>query len=139
MRQAPSTTRLKIDERTGVDGSLASVWLAVDADDTEWLQIGGPDSPDTAEPPLCLPAGAVCFVMRRYGTPLDERQAIRVVNSLELGDGRTLRHVRHLGFYDVIARDYLILEGDGDHDLVALATNIAGALEHLARAAELKS
>jgi hypothetical protein len=54
---------------------------------------------------------------------------------LDLGDGRVLRHIRHLGRYDVIARDYLTYSVPTQEPLCALATTVAGALAHLGRAA----
>lgn len=85
---------------------------------------------------LDLPAGALSAVMRRFGGPLETSERVVAVAELALGDGGTLRHVRHRARYDVIARDYLVLETPGEADaLCALATTVAGALEHLARGA----
>jgi hypothetical protein len=73
--------------------------------------------------------------MRRYGAPFDPEATIAVMATLPLADGRELRHVRHLAGYDVIARDYLVFEVAPGVSVCALATTIAGALAHLARAA----
>lgn len=54
---------------------------------------------------------------------------------LTLGGGAVLRRLRHLARYDVIARDYLVLERPGRVALVELATAITAALVHLAEAA----
>jgi hypothetical protein len=82
-----------------------------------------------------IPAGALAAIMKRYGAPLDENAKFREVDALELGPGERLRHIRHLDFYDVIARDYLVYEAPGREPTCAMATTVAGALEHLARAA----
>jgi hypothetical protein len=82
-----------------------------------------------------LPDGALEAVMTRYGAPLETAEPLIAVDVLDLGDGRGLRHVRHLARYDVIARDYLVYEGRGREPLCALATTVAGALAHLGRAA----
>lgn len=88
----------------------------------------------TDEGRLALPAGALGAVMRRFGAPLEEREALALVGELALGDEH-LRHVRHRARYDVIARDYIVYEAPGRPPQCALATTVAGALEHLARAA----
>jgi hypothetical protein len=54
---------------------------------------------------------------------------------LDLGAGRRLEHVRHLAGYDVVERDYLVLElGDGSEPHCAHGAIVAAALQHLARA-----
>ena len=73
-------------------------------------------------------------VMARYGAPFDPEAHVAVIGELELGDGRRLRQVRHLAGYDVIARDYLVLEPVEGESLCALGTTVAGALQFLARA-----
>jgi hypothetical protein len=84
---------------------------------------------------LALPEGAFAAVMRRFGGALEPGESLVAVASLDLGYGEVLRHVRHLARYDVIARDYLVYERrDEAEALCALATTVAGALEHLARA-----
>lgn len=80
---------------------------------------------------LALPAGALEAVMKRFGGPLADDVSLLEIGALELDRGR-LRHVRHLARYDVIARDFLVLEAPGQELLCALATTVAGALEHLA-------
>lgn len=82
-----------------------------------------------------IPDGAIAAIMKRYGAPFDEAAKFREVDVLELGPGERLRHIRHLDFYDVIARDYLVYEAPGHEPTCAMATRVAGALEHLARAA----
>jgi hypothetical protein len=43
--------------------------------------------------------------------------------------------VRHLAGYDVVKRDYLVLEAGGTEALCAPGATVAAALQHLARAA----
>lgn len=116
---------LKIHETFTPEGVLSTLHLAVEngtlalvADDR-----ATPLSPDVLE-----------AVMRRFGRALDDHESISTVATLELGDGASLRHVRHLARYDVIGRDYLVLELSGQEPLCALAVTVAGALAHLARA-----
>ncbi|MBX3187741.1 MAG: hypothetical protein KF819_12025 [Labilithrix sp.] len=84
-----------------------------------------------------LPPGAIEAVMKRFGAPIEpsERARLDDVEALDLGDGRRLRRARHLARFDVIARDYLVYEAPGEEPLCAMATAVAGALQHLARAA----
>jgi hypothetical protein len=120
------TPTLRIHETTTSTGALSGVFLelsdgvlAVVVDDGKFV----------------LPEGALDAVMARFGAPLDPSSRVAAVASLELGEGRALRHVRHLGAYDVIARDYLVYDVAGQEPLCALATAVAGALDHLGRAA----
>jgi hypothetical protein len=78
---------------------------------------------------------ALDAVMVRFGAPLEPAEPVAEVAKLDLGGGRALRHVRHLGRYDVIARDYLVHDVPGREPLCALATTVAGALVHLGRTA----
>ena len=82
-----------------------------------------------------IPDGSIAAIMKRYGAPLDAGAKFHEVDALELGPGERLRHIRHLDFYDVIARDYLVYEAPGLEPSCARAITVAGALEHLARAA----
>jgi hypothetical protein len=120
---------LKIHEVTRTDGTLSPVHLAL----TE-----GPDGGlalHTEEGVSPLPQGALEAVIARFGGPLEPSEKLGHVAALDLGEGRTLRHVRHRARYDVIARDYLVLEQPHRDPICALATTVAGALDHLARAA----
>jgi hypothetical protein len=117
---------LKVHETTTADGRLAPVVLGIGAGALSIVADGVP---------LALPHGALEAVMARYGAPLETAERLLDVASLDLGDGRALRHVRHLARYDVIARDYLVYEAPGREPVCALATTVAGALEHLAQAA----
>lgn len=116
---------LRVHERTTERG-LEGVFLRVD---------DGVLTLASTEGAFPLPDGALDAVMRRYGAPLEPTERLVAVASLDLGDGRALRHVRHLARYDVIARDYLVYDPGGREALCALATTVAGALEHLGRAA----
>ena len=116
---------LKIDEITRDDGTLESVHLRADAEGLV-LVTGGQQLP--------LPAKVLAPVMRRYGAPFDADETVSEVAILMLGEAERLRHVRHLARYDVIAKDYLVHEQPGEEPLCALATTVAGALTHLARA-----
>ena len=114
---------MKIHEVTNDEGTLVPVELR--ASEGGFVLATGA----RVEP---LPDGAVPAVMNRFGKPLDADVELVEVAALDLGDGR-LRHVRHLARYDVIARDFLVLEFEGQEPLCALATNVAGALAHLAK------
>ncbi len=117
---------LKIHETTTPAGSLSDVLLR--------LEDGGL-AIENEDGTLPLPQGALEAAMGRFGAPLEEGVRLTSVGVLDLGEGRIVRHVRHLDRYDVIARDYLVYEAPGKDPLCALATTVAGALDHLARAA----
>jgi len=114
---------LKIREFADTGGVLSAVYL-MEAHGV--LKIGN----EAAS--VALPDNALAVVMQRYGSPFDPDAPIAEVATLTLRDGRTLRHVRHLAGYDVIARDYVVYEGPGLTPLCALSTTVARALEHLA-------
>lgn len=118
---------LKIHETTSPDGALVPVLLVV--------QDGALGVASDAGV-FALPDGALAAVMARFGKPLERSERVALVGALDLGGGRVLRHVRHLARYDVIARDYLVYEVAvaGEEPVCALATTVAGALEHLGRA-----
>jgi len=118
---------LKIRELTDETGALAAVTLR--------LTQGGALELARGDVAMALPSRALEAVMARYGAPFDPEAAISVEGTLPLGDGRTLRHVRHLAGYDVIARDYLVYDAPGAEPLCAMATTVARGLEHLAAAA----
>lgn len=117
---------MKIHETTKSDGSLAPVFLrAVDGE----LELVA------EEGALALPGEVLARVMARYGAPLGVGTELSEVDRLELGGGARIRHVRHLARYDVIAKDWLVYEAEGQEPLCALANTVAAALGHLARAA----
>jgi hypothetical protein len=121
---------LKVHETTTASGDLSPVYVRDE---------GGALVVATAEGDFPLPDGALDAVMARYGKPLEPGEALAGVAALDLGAGRALRHVRHLARYDVIARDYLVYDRPDGEALCALATTVAGALEHLARAASTRA
>ncbi len=117
---------MKIDELTRDDGALVGVFLEHDADGLALV---------TGEDVAPLPPGIMPKVMARYGAPFASETKVVEVATLDLGASERLRHVRHLDFGDVIAKDWLVYERPGAEPLCALAVTVAGALAHLARAA----
>ena len=123
---------LKIHETTRDDGSFEPVYLK--RGDEGLFVVRAAEA-------LALPAGALEMVMARFGATLEDGVKLTEVDALDLPvtvpseERRRLRHVRHLARFDVIARDYLVLEAPPAEPLCVLATTVAGALEHLARAA----
>jgi hypothetical protein len=117
---------LKIHEFVLPSGELSSVFLQRDA---ETLLLVGEDGE------LALPPGALRAVMLRYGAPFDPDAATESHGVLDLGGEASVRHVRHLAGYDVIARDYLLYVEPELEPLCAMATNVAGALRYLGLAA----
>jgi hypothetical protein len=120
-----SVPMMKIHETVGAEGELRPIFLAVDAGIATLVDDDGT---------LPLPEGAIDAVMVRYAAPLEADVKLIEVAALDLGGGRRVRHVRHLARYDVIARDWLLYEAEGREPVGALATTVAGALGHLARA-----
>jgi hypothetical protein len=117
---------LKVHETITPAGGLSAVFLRF-ADRV--LAIVGDDGT------FALPDGALDAVMQRFGAPFEPASQVARIAALDLGEGRTLWHVRHLARYDVIARDYLVYETADRVPLCALATTVAAALGHLGRAA----
>lgn len=122
---------LKIHETTKSDGSLAPVYLRVADGDVELVTEELGDEGGA----VVLPGDVLARVMTRYGAPLELGMELSEVDRLELGGGARIRHVRHLARYDVIAKDWLVYEAEGEEPLCALANTVATALGHLARAA----
>jgi hypothetical protein len=116
----------KIHEFSSATGELSAVYLRLDADGT--LEIVSEDGA------WQLAESAVRAVLARFGAPFDSAAQISVVAELALASGATLRHVRHLAGYDVIARDYIVYEQPGEEALCAMAATVAAALLHLGRA-----
>lgn len=122
---ASSDVSLRVAERTEDDGALTPILLAV-ADGHLEIVVGSER--------LALPEGAPRAVFARLGAPLDAGEPVCEIGRLELASGVRVAHVRHLDRFDVIARDYVVLEADGEPPLVATALPVVRALEHLARA-----
>ena len=115
----------KIHEFSSASGELSAVCLRVaDAQ----LEIVSEDG----EWPL--PQGALHAVLARFGAPFDEDARSSVIATLQLAEGESLRHVRHLAGYDVIGRDYLVYQPANGEPLCALSATVAAALLHLGRA-----
>jgi len=124
----------KIHEVTDAHGELSGVYLDHDGDSGSVALVD-------VEGRRRLPQRALEKVLSRYGAPFDAEARVTPVAELDLGDGKRLRHVRHLAGYDVVQRDYLVLElGDGAEPSCAHGATVATALQHLARAlAKLES
>lgn len=120
---------MKIHEVTARDGQLTGIHLRLVDGDAPSLEIfdGGSALP--------VPEGALEKVLARYGSPFDPDARIIVVAELALGRGKRLRHVQHLAGYDVVMRDYLVLDVEGAESLCAPGATVAAALQHLARVA----
>jgi hypothetical protein len=117
----------RIHEFSSASGVLSSVYLRsadgeleIVSDDGAWV----------------LPQGALYAVLSRFGAPFDEDARCSVIATLHLTEGESLRHVRHLAGYDVIARDYLVYQHPNGDALCALAATVAAALLHLGQAQE---
>jgi hypothetical protein len=119
---------MKIHEITAPDGTLAGIYLRLASDPPNELVIVD------AEGALPVPEAALEKVLARYGSPFDPDARIIVVAELALSPGKRLRHVQHLAGYDVVMRDYLVLEAEGGEPLCAPGATVAAALQHLARA-----
>ncbi len=119
----------KIHEFSSATGELSSVCLRTVEGALEIV------SEDGAWP---LPENAVRAVLARFGAPFDDSATITTVSELALPSGATLRHVRHLAGYDVIARDYIVYRDAPPEEeaLCAMAATVAAALLHLGRAAQ---
>ncbi|HKO51842.1 MAG TPA: hypothetical protein VJV79_29235 [Polyangiaceae bacterium] len=116
----------KIHEFSSASGELSSVYLRQQLD--EQLEIVSEDGV------WRLPHGALYAVLARFGAPFDADAASSLIATLRLAEGESLRHVRHLAGYDVIARDYLVYEHPNGEALCALAATVAAALLHLGQA-----
>ena len=115
----------RIHEFSSASGQLSSVFLrALD----QQLEIVSDDGA------WALPHGALHAVLARFGAPFDEDARSSLIASLQLAPGESLRHVRHLAGYDVIARDYLVYQPANGEALCALAATVAAALLHLGQA-----
>lgn len=119
---------LKIHEMTDASGELSGIYLDYDVDSKSLVLVD-------AQARWSLPFVALERVLSRYGAPFDPEAHVTRVASLDLGDGKRLQHVRHLAGYDVVERDYVVLElGDDSEPQCAHGATVAPALQHLARA-----
>jgi len=119
---------MKIHEVTAPDGRLSGIYLRLTSDAPEALEIVDADGVQA------VPEGALEKVLARYGAPFDSDARIIVVAELALSPGKRLRHVQHLAGYDVVMRDYLVLDAEGAEPLCAPGATVAAALQHLASA-----
>lgn len=85
-----------------------------------------------------LPMLVLERIMERYGKPLDDGVVLdeRSPDQVDLGGGSALRRIRHRGFYDVVARDFVVWTSPGREPLAELATGISAALVHFAGAVQ---
>ena len=134
---AGGALRLCIFEQQTANSQRERTWLIADP---LALQLND-------EPPLLLPTGCLARVFARYGQAFDEAELGRDARQLEwigeltLPQG-TIRHFRHLSWFDVVARDYLVYGGRAASPPDAatpelrfdLCTSVAAALTHLATA-----
>lgn len=77
-----------------------------------------------------LPGRVLIAILRRYGRELDPLVTLDP-DSVDLGDGAKLHRFRFHARVDAEGRDYLALVETGQPAIGAMATTIAGALEHL--------
>lgn len=78
-----------------------------------------------------LSPAAIEKVIERYGRPLDLTVApIEEAPRLTVGE-MTLRMLRFRARVDVEARDYIVLERDGEDPIAALSNGVAAALRYL--------
>ena len=126
MTGAPSAPeRLELLSQHRDDGKLECTHLCRERGALGVCVDGGPVLP--------LPEGALEHVMHRYGRPLAEDVSADGP-AMDLGGGRALSRLRFRPRYDVIARDYLVLEEPGQEPLAELAIAVTAALVHLAKA-----
>ena len=116
---------LVLNESHDADGR--TVRVAVFVDDGELVL-------DYEDREVALAFPLVEAVFERFAKPLDPTIVPRGVR-LEVGTAGTLMHLRHLARYDVVARDYVVLERPGKEPLAELCTAIGAALVHLAERA----
>jgi len=113
-----------IYETMGRDGTLRAIHLEANAGSLELC---------FDEVRASVPARVVIALMRRYGRPANDGVDTSG-EELRLDAGTVLRRFRFRAGVDVVGRDYLALIESGGEPILAMATTIAGALEHLARA-----
>ncbi len=117
--------RVTIHETLKEDGTRETVDVGAD-DGSLVVHIAGEAT--------LLPMTVLERLMDRYGKPLEDGVPI-VGPSVDLGSGYSLCVIRHLGTYDVIARDFVVFTSPDREPLAELATSISAALAHFVRAA----
>jgi hypothetical protein len=122
------SAQLLLHESPRADGTFERVMLEHDEDGLAIKDDAG------AHP---LPDGALAAVMRRYGKPL-EADLPKSEEVLTIGKGERLIRFRHKSMFDVIGKDYIAYESQGEETLCELATAVTAALAHLAKAYEAK-
>jgi hypothetical protein len=123
-REAPA--ELVIDEHLADDGTRVPIALRIEGDEVLLVELQGARR---------LPPGAIEAVFARFAGELADDVAVPHPG-VTLPGGARLRPLRHLAAFDVIARDYLVLEPANGPATVVLGVTVAGALRHLARALE---
>jgi hypothetical protein len=115
---------LLLHESLSVDGARQTVELGVEGESLLVIIDGEAKA---------IPREALDHVMDRYGKPLEAGTAL-TGPTLDLGHGVTLQTLRHKTFFDVIARDFVVLTRPGKEPLCELSTAISAVLAHLAHA-----
>nr|HEX4312641.1 hypothetical protein [Kofleriaceae bacterium] len=115
--------RLLLDERILADGRHCSTWASMDG--------GRVRIADDGDSGALLSVTALDRVMARYGKPLADDVAAGG-DTLDCGDGRSLRRLRFHAVVDATGRDYLVWERPGEEPVAVLATTATAALRYLA-------
>jgi hypothetical protein len=119
---------LKIHELIDDRGELRGVYLRVTQSE------GSPLELITPELTVPLTGEVLRRVFARYGAPFDPEARVTVVDELALGSGSSVRHVLHLAGYDVVPRDYVVLDDGQGEVLCVHGAAVVGPLLHLGRA-----
>lgn len=128
----PACPERASEQRPEVDGQPLRTWLERSGSELSLREAKG----DGTVQVWHLPAQSVSAVMQRYGRPLDESLVdLRgATDRLLLPEGQWLVRLRFRPRYDVIAKDYLVLDVHGREPIAELATTVSAALAHLGRA-----
>ncbi len=127
--------KLILHEHIGNDGTRICTSVHVEAD-ALIVTVG-----DAREG--VLSCEALVAILERYGKPLADGISLDGCPSLDLasmagaGSGARLCILRHRALYDVIARDFVVLARNDHEPYAELATMVAAAVTHLARATAL--
>jgi hypothetical protein len=125
----PVLTGLVIHESFNEAGARETVVVSTEEDGALVVSVDGAATQ--------LPMVVLERVMERYGKPLEDGIALDGDGSarVDLGNGSVLHRIRHRGFYDVIARDFVVWTSPGREPLAELASGISAALVHFVNAA----